>query len=244
MSLSTSSGRVSYAPSTSAPNPNAQPANTGTFIAKINNVTLGQMGLVGGLAPGNTVADLKNIERFAIKAGVYEALRAQVATSIEGLSSRQIIPKRDFRDVNNNQIKTSEWRQPWSGGYTFFETSGGYTVYQTNTQSDYDKKVFTIYGVRLVNNGNARTSGAVNAALLELSDSVNNVYDLWQLQGLDTANVLYAYSPIVYSTNKAMKLNVYCKSTASGSFDTIEIIGKVIERIGDNVMGTRFSQFE
>ena len=218
MSFSSTSGRVSFAPISASPN-----ANT---------------------VPGNTVGDLKTLERFAIKAGVYEALRAQVATSIEGLSSREIIPKRDFRDVNNNAIRLSEWRQPWSGGYTFFETSGGYNMYQTNTQTDYDKKVFVLYGVRVVNQGNARVSGCVNAVLLELSDSVNNVYDLWHLQGLDTANVLYSYSPIVYSVNKSMKLNLYCKSTASGNFDTVEIIGKVIERIGDNLMGTRFSQFE
>jgi len=242
MSFNDTSGRVSFSQNTASPN--VMPGNTGTFIGKINATNLGQMGLVGGLSPGNTVGDLKTLERFAVKAGVYEALRKQLATSIDGLCSREIIPKIDFRDANNNAIPISEWRQPWSGAYTFYETSGAYTVYQTNTLIDYDKKVFVMYGVRLVSVGPARVSGAVFSSMLELSDSVNNVYDKWQLQGLDTASVLYSYSPIVYSSNKAMKLKLYGKSTASGNFDTIELVGKVIERIGDNIMGTRFSQFE
>ena len=79
---------------------------------------------------------------------------------------------------------------------------------------------------------------------MELSDSVGNVYDLWQLQGLDTAGVLYAYAPVVYSTNKAMRLNMYTTSTSSGKWDTIEVIGKVIEPIGEHAMGIRYAQFE
>ena len=112
MSLSSSSGRVSYAPSNSAV---VDPGTTGTFISKINAVNLGMMGLVGGLSPGFTVGDLKSLERFAIKAGVYEALKKQLAASIDALASRQIIPKLDFEDGNSNPITQSEWRQPWSG---------------------------------------------------------------------------------------------------------------------------------
>ena len=119
MSLSSSSGRVSYAPSNSSA---VDPGTTGTFISKINAVNLGTMGLVGGLSPGFTVGDLKTLERFAIKAGVYEALKKQLATSIDALTSRQIIPKLDFEDGNSNPITQSEWRQPWSGGYTHTET--------------------------------------------------------------------------------------------------------------------------
>ena len=241
MSLSSSSGRVSYAPSNTS---NVDAGNTGTFISKINNINLGLMGLVGGLSPGFTVGDLKSLERFAIKAGVYEALKKQVATSIDALTSREIIPKIDFEDGNSNPIKQSEWRQPWSGTYTFTETSGSHFVYQTNTTVNYDKKVIVLYGVRAVSTGPGRTSTIVQAPLMELSDSVGNVYDLWHLQGLDTAGVLYAYAPIIYSTNKALRINMYPSSTASGHFDTIELIGKVIEPIGEHVMGTRFSQFE
>ena len=245
MSLSSSSGRVSYAPSNSSV---VDPATTGTFIAKINNVNLGLMGLVGGLSPGFTQGDLKALERFAIKAGVYEALKKQVATSIDALTSRELIPKLDFEDGNSNPITLSEWRQPWSGAYTFVEntpsTNGKTMIYQTNKTVDYDRKVIVLYGVRAVSTGPGRPSGQVEAPLMELSDSVGNVYDLWHLQGLDTAGVLYAYAPVVYSTNKAMTINMYPSSTSSGHFDTIEIIGKVIESIGDHVMGTRYSQFE
>ena len=147
MSLSSSSGRVSYAPSNSAV---VDPGTTGTFISKINAVNLGMMGLVGGLSPGFTVGDLKSLERFAIKAGVYEALKKQLATSIDALTSRQIIPKLDFEDGNSNPITQSEWRQPWSGGYTHTETSGSHFIYQTNTTTNYDKKVYVLYGVRAV----------------------------------------------------------------------------------------------
>ena len=101
-----------------------------------------------------------------------------------------------------------------------------------------------LYGVRAVNTGPGRISGFTNTSVMELSDSVGNVYDLWQLQGLDTAGVLYAYAPVVYSSNKAMRINMYTSSTSSGHFDNIELIGKVIEPIGEHAMGTRYAQFE
>jgi hypothetical protein len=202
------------------------------------------MGLIGGLSPGFTQGDLKSLERFAIKSAVYEALRKNVASSVDALTSRELIPKIDFEDGNSNPILFSQWRQPWSGTYTSNELSGSQFIYQTNTTTNYDKKVIVLYGVRAVATGPGRPSSFVDSSVMELSDSIGNVYDKWQLQGLDTAGVLYAYAPVVYSTNKAMRINMYPGSNSSGRFDTIQIVGKVIEPIGENVMGTRYSQFE
>jgi hypothetical protein len=211
---------------------------------RLERIELGKTGLLGGLNPGWSQAEVKSLERYSIKAGIQEALGKNIVPSIDALAVREIIPKLDFVDNLGSGIPLSEWRQPWSGMYTQTETSGSVTVYQTSTTRNYDRKVFVLYGARLVSTGPGRPAGYVESSVMELADSANNTYDLWQLQSLDTTNVLYTYAPLVYSKSVSMRIKMYPSSTSSGQFDTVKILGKVIEPLGDNVAGQRYSLFQ
>ena len=207
----------------------------------IEKVDIGAAGIVGGLNSGFLVEDVKNIEKFSIQAGMFQAVKRGVSSSYDSLAVRDIIPSIDFRDGSNLAVDRKEWRQPWSGNYT--TVSGSTLIYQTNTQVNYDKKVYLFWGVKLCNTGPGRTSGSLDSSVIEFADSAGNRFDMWQIENLNTSTALYTYTPIIYDNNRAMKLSLYPKAGSSGNWDNLILLGKVVEPLGDQITGTKKIMF-
>lgn len=198
-------------------------------------VHLEQIGFVGGLRSHILPEEIVKLERVGIQMAIAEARRAALAPDIAGLASRDLQPDLDFEDVNDNAIQQKEWRQPWSGFYS--NNSGEFEVYRTNKDVDYDKKIVAIWGLRYVDSGPGRLGNIVNAAAVTFKDSAGNTYDTWQVEGLDINPELYAFTPIIFSNTRQLRIFNYPKSSNSGGYDTIQFLGKVIERRGDTVNG-------
>lgn len=200
-----------------------------------DNIRLEAVGFVGGLRSHILPVEIVRLEKLGIQLTLSEALKAAIAPAIEGLAIRDLIPDIEFQDVNDNSVQTREWRQPWSGFYS--NNSGEFEVYRTNKDVDYDKKVIGIWGVRYVNSGPGRLGNAVNAASITFKDSAGNTYDTWQIEGLDIHPELYAFTPIVFTNTRQLRIFNRPKHSASGGYDNIQLIGKICERRGDNVNG-------
>jgi hypothetical protein len=207
------------------------------MVQTIEKIDLGKAGIIGGLNTGFTVSDVKNLERFGMRAGINEALKKGLTQSIDSLGVRDILPDIDLRDSNNNGIGKREWRQPWSGGYT--TNSGSVSMYLSNTNVNYEKKIYVVWGVRVVNTGPGRTGGITDISSLTIKDSAQNIYDIWDIEDLDTANALYSYNPLVFNNARALRIDVTPKASSSGNFDNIKLLGKIIEPIGENIGGTK-----
>ena len=206
-----------------------------------DKIVLEQIGFTGGLRSEILPEERVNMEKAGIQMAIAEARQSAIAPDIAGLAVRDIIPDIDFEDVNDNPVQQREWRQPWSGFYS--NNSGEFEVYRTNKDVNYDKKVITIWGVRYVNSGPGRLGNIVNAAAITFKDSAGNTYDVWQIEGLDVQRELYAFTPIVFSNTRQIRIFFYPKSNASGGFDNVQFLGKIIERRGDQVNGLQHTNY-
>ena len=200
-----------------------------------DKIILEQIGFTGGLRSHILPEEIVRLERAGIQMAIQEARNSAIAPDIAGLASRDLQPDIDFEDVNDNAVQQKEWRQPWSGFYS--NNSGEFEVYRTNKDVNYDKKVIAIWGIRYVNSGPGRLGNIVNAAAITFKDSAGNTYDTWQTEGLDVHYEQYAFTPIVFSNTRQLRIFTYPKSSASGGFDNFMFLGKVIERRGDTVNG-------
>ena len=223
-----SSSRVSYG------NPYLK-TPTVTPVKDFNTLNLEQVGFVGGVRSHITEEEIVRLEKFGVQLALAEAKNNALAPELDGLSVRNIWPGNDFQDGNASTIQMKQWRQPWSGTYT--NTSGEFEVYRTNKNVDYDKKIYSIWGLRYVNQGPGRLDNIVHTSVVTFKDSAGNTYDSWQCEALDIHPELYAWTPIVFSNTRQLKVFVYPKVGHSGSFDNVELMGCVVERRGDNVNG-------
>jgi hypothetical protein len=207
------------------------PQTTGSF----DSIHLEQVGFVGGLRSHILEEEIVKLEKQGIQMALAEAKNAAIAPDIAGLAVRDFLPGDDFEDGNDNPIQMKNWRQPWSGFYA--NSSGEFEVYRTNKDTDYDKKVIGIWGVRYVNSGPGRLGNVVSTSEVIFKDSAGNTYDRWQVEGLDVHTELYSFTPIIFTNTRQLRIFHFPKIGASGSSDNIQLIGKVVERRGDNVNG-------
>ncbi len=191
---------------------------------------------VGGARALFNPDDVWAIEQETMNKCVELALNRRLATTARGLVIREILPDQDFRDQNGNVVQKREWRQPWSGSYATI--SGSYNVYQTNLNSDYHRKVFGFYGARLTDAGPGRIGTNLNAASIEFRDA-NNPRDIITIEGIDATqeSCLIFRQPILYQDSQTLKVNMYAKSTASGTFDSVQFLGVCVEQNGTNIIG-------
>ena len=204
-------------------------------VKDFNSINLEQVGFVGGVRSRVLDEEITRLEKFGVQLALAEARNNALAPELDGLSVRNIIPGIDFQDGNNQTIQMKQWRQPWSGTYT--NTSGEFEVYRTNKNVDYDKKILAIWGLRYVNTGPGRLDNITSTSVVTFKDSAGNTYDTWQCEALDIHPELFAWTPIVFSNTRQLKIFHYPKIGKSGSWDNIELQGCVVERRGDNVNG-------
>lgn len=152
----------------------------------------------------------------------------------------------------------------WSGTQAntqveVYDTSKG------NTNND--QKVMIIYGLRLVNTGPARYVPQLCTSSIVFRRAAVKTIDIWQIEMIESIpdQVVYGRTPLLYkktdslridfvlrrATNQALQLVsqlaagtsglagsvITSRIGISGTNDFIMILGKVIEKIGDNVTG-------
>jgi hypothetical protein len=180
--------------------------------------------------------DVWAIEEDTMNKSVELALNRRLATTAKGLVVRELIPDVDFRDQNNLHIDKREWRQPWSGSYS---ASGNVAIYQTNQNVDYHKKVFGFYGARLTDAGPGRPGTNVNATEIIFRDA-NNPRDIISLEGMDATqeSLIIFRQPLIYQDSQTLKVDMYPKSTASGTYDSIQLLGVCVEVVGATIVGS------
>lgn len=190
---------------------------------------------VGGARALFNPDDVWAMEMETMNKCVQLALNRRLVSTVKGLVIRDILPDIDFRDQSGNIVNKREWRQPWSGSYT---ASGSVNVYQTNANVGYHLKVFGFFGARLTDSGPGRTGTTLNATSIIFRD-VANPRDIITLEGIDgTQESLVLFKqPIVYQDSQTMKIDMWTKSTASGTFDSIQFLGCVVEQNGNNIIG-------
>jgi hypothetical protein len=140
---------------------------------------------------------------------------------------------------------------------------GGKAIYITSKNSDNDQKVIIIYGIRLVRAGPARQGFASATSSVTFRRGQVKTIDIWQIEMLDTVpdSVIYGRTPLLYKKSDNARIEVHLKAsgyafttrlqvatsgvmsgpfltdTISGVQDHLMFLGKVIEKIGDQVTG-------
>jgi hypothetical protein len=189
-----------------------------------------------GLTPFLTIGRLQKLEEYGIQTALKQAKADLLSPTYQGLVARDILIDQDFIDGNNNTISRRDWRAPVSGNYTASLTDT--TVYKTSTDVKSNLKVFVFWGVQVVNAAEGRLNAVTETASITWKNASNSaLYDIWQLEGLDIHNTLYTQTPLIYSARESIRIDYFTKAAASGSFDNLQLLGKVIEPKGQTIKG-------
>lgn len=205
---------------------------TTPHVDKVGNLVY-DLGHYGGLHQPYRTEDTMRLELGAAKAAVDLAKRVNLASQTDHLVVRDILPDRDFMDGNNNAISGRAWRQPWSGAYETMETD--VPIYRINRNVDYHNKVYCFWGLRYVDRGPADDEGVTDSASITIKDSVNT-YDIWDTEGMDVHKEMYTFKPIL--VKNYTEFSIHVRPNVSGGFDNYQILGKIVEKAGDNLMGS------
>jgi len=221
-----------------------QPADKGIFQRAYTTHTMSESASgiwanvvrVGGARALFNPDDVWALEMDTMNKAVQLALNRRLATTVRGLIIRELYPDLDFRDQNGFHIDKREWRQPWSG--TYAAVSGSFNIYQTNQNCEYHKKVIGLYGARLTDAGPGRTGTNVNAAAVVFKD-IANPRDIISVEGIDAnqESLIIFRQPILYQDSQTAKIDMWPKTSASGTFDSIQLLGVVVETNGSNIIG-------
>ena len=191
------------------------------------------LGHYGGLHQPYRTEDLIALELNSVKAAVKLAKEVNLANQTDHLVVRDLIPDLDFRDGNNNAISNRGWRQPWSGFYETVESD--FQVYRINRSVDYHNKCYVFWGLRYINRGPADDEPVTDSSSMTIKDSVNT-YDIWTTEGMDINKEMHVFKPILIKNYT--EYSIYVRPKTSGAFDNYQILGKVVEKAGDNLMGS------
>ena len=203
-------------------------------VNKVGNLVY-DLGHYGGLHQPYRTEDTMRLELGAAKAAVDLAKQVNLASQTDHLVIRDILPDKDFRDGNGNEITNRGWRQPWSGHYELVEQD--VQVYRINRNVDYHNKTYVFWGLRYIGRGPADEEPVTDSASMTIKDSVNT-YDVWHTEGMDLNKEMYAFKPILVKNYVDFSIYVRPKFLSSGNFDNYQILGKVVEKAGDNLMGS------
>lgn len=194
--------------------------------------------------------------------GVAQALLDGLASTEEGLAVRDILPDLDFRlpqDVAAITNLQREWIQPASGQWNGTQANSQVEVYSTSKNSNNDQKVMILYGIRLANTGPARFVSQICTSSIVFRRAAVKTIDIWQIELLDTVpdQVIYGRTPLLFKKGDNLRIDFVLKRAAaqpiqvqpasgvsynvrsgiSGTNDFMMFLGKVVEKIGDNVTG-------
>jgi hypothetical protein len=190
-----------------------------------------------------------------------------LATTEEGLAVRDIFPDIDLRGPSDFAIATlkREWVQPVSGTYLAANEHSQQEIYNTSKNSNNDQKVLIIYGIRLLRTGPGRTTSQLTTSSIVFRRSTVKTIDIWQIEMLDTIpdQVIYGRTPLLYKKGDNLRIDFILKASGtastiqggglvsgfaagvttltapgiSGTNDYLMFLGKIIEKIGDQVTG-------
>lgn len=232
--------------------------------ARKDSVDITKIGLQGGVYGGFTTIDVRSLEDAVVRYGVAQALLDGLASTEEGLAVRDILPDLDLRAPDDVVINDRAWAQPSSGFYAVADQMsatnlGGKAIYITSKNSDNDQKVLIIYGIRLVRTGPARQSSKLLSSAVTFRRGQVKTIDIWQIEMLDTVpdQVVYGRTPLLYKKSDNARIEFNLKSSGyyfgdvssgqvsatlvtggiSGSREHLMFLGKIIEKIGDQVTG-------
>jgi hypothetical protein len=158
-----------------------------------------------------------------------------------------------------------EWIQPVSGTYLAANEHSQQEIYNTSKNSNNDQKVLVIYGIRLLRTGPGRVTSSLTTSSIVFRRSTVKTIDIWQIEMLDTIpdQVIYGRTPLLFKKGDNMRIDFILKSSAStsqiqiptvsvatsviqstvpvagisGTNDYLMFLGKIIEKIGDQVTG-------
>lgn len=196
-----------------------------------------QVKIKSGAFEITTEPDEKLIEQTAINEAVRRAIQDNIVPSPDRLVIRDLLPDKDLLDGNGNKIVAREWREPVSG--TYGTSNADVRIFQTGEASNYNKKVIVIYGAKQVGTSLYKTSGSLSAAAVTFEKGTSKVISIIDLQRLETSSTLRVMfpNPVIYGKGETATIKFWAKNTASGGFDNIMLLGKVIEPVGENVNG-------
>lgn len=229
--------------------------------AKKDSVDITKIGLQGGVYGGFTTIDVRSLEDAVVRYGVAQALLDGLASTEEGLAVRDILPDLDFRLPQDAAALTSlkrEWIQPTSGTWDVAGNTQN-EVYSTSKNSNNDQKVIIIYGIRQVNTGPARQHSKLATSSIVFRRAAVKTIDIWQIESLDIVpdQTIYGRTPLLFKKGDNLRIDFVLKRTLgtiltslsgangaasvsigiSGYNDFLMFLGKVVEKIGDNVTG-------
>lgn len=214
--------------------------------AAVRNVQLGDIGLVGGVTGALTTEQVRSVEELAVKVVVAQALLDGVSTTASGIAVRDLLQDKDLRDGRaggNAAIARRDWIQPFSGGgaHTWLaaDINAETEVYNTNRDSDNDRKTYCFYGVKATNIGPADQTTTIGVNSVVFKRSNIKTVDIWQIEELDSSpfRAVYARTPIVFKRLDDGRIDFVPSAKGSNTSDNLMLLGKVAEGINQNVTG-------
>lgn len=227
--------------------------------AKKESIDVGRVGLFSGIYTMMTDIDVRALEDAVSRYVLAQALIDNISNTEGGLVCREIYVDQDLCDGSGGvsagaAIPSRDWRQPAlsDSGSQFtnhaYATNTGakassVLVYTTNsTISRNDRKVFGIYGLKLVGSGPGREHAvlASNCWIFKRSDV--KTIDQWPIQTLETQqnSAIYGKTPILFKRGDDMAIFVIPNArtaVSSAKFDQLAILAKVAEALGASVTG-------
>lgn len=204
-------------------------------------VDLGKLGLYSGTHVALTGLDLRTLRDTMAAFGVAQAQINVIGTTESGLVVRPIYHNYDLLDASGTAIASTVWRQPVSSNYTSTDGFTTQTIYLTDRTSKNDQKILIIFGLRAVNVGNTRTGPFLNSTQWHFWRKSTKIIDIWDIQALNSAHepFIAAVTPIMYKKNDLAEIKVVANENAADAnkIDNLEILGIVVEGLGQNVMG-------
>lgn len=207
-------------------------------------VDLGKLGLYSGTHVALTGLDLRTLRDTMAAFAVAQAQINVIGTTESGLTVRPIYQNLDLLDGQAvpASIPSTVWRQPaTSGNYTETDGFTPQVIYNTDRISKNDQKILVIFGFRAINVGNTRTQPFLKSTQAHFWRKGTKIIDIWDYQQLNSSNEAFvaAVTPIMYKKNDLAEIKIVAnQDTADASkVDGLEVLGIVVEGLGQNVMG-------
>ena len=168
------------------------------------------------------IQELEYIRRSLDEYIANMAVREGLATSVDSIVVRDILPARDF---GTTYYPYNIWRKDF--------TSGTVNDWNLAAKVDLDgDKVVGIYGVAKSKDGD----DIVSAIKFTRGFGDTDIVDIWVIDDLEPGEAKATDSPIVYSSTDTMGIYHYLKNLG---VDAVVILGRVAEAAGREITAGR-----
>lgn len=163
----------------------------------------------------------------ATQIAIQRALQDGIASTVEGLTVRELMPGFDLLDENKNTINYS-WAQTYTADNVDQLIYGGI--------NDNDSKVIVIYAIQAVV---GTTTLHASTVKFDTGSSVKDIVDIQRLSigaGSSATSMTVGLHPfIVYGKNQTARIYFHTNTGAIGQTDHIILLGVVAEKRGDHI---------